>query len=340
MKEFISTRLDALTELANALKPQYKHGLSISTRPRRELHAVQKGSVTFNGGEFFEHQFAPDDFAEVFTEDWFTKEDLLGLQTVIDIDTFIFAYPKGKVVIEQQNTSLGLFLIVEADTNITLQTSGVGTTRVHVLVKKGNATFTHVQNGQQIVHKNAHIKKGSMKWTDLIVTDQYIRSYVANTMIGVEAIGEIKSFSLTKGLGICDMYTENHHEAEHTKSDIVTRSVMSDNSKTLSRGLVSIGQKAAHSEGYEQQDALILSNDAEADAIPNLEIHNHDVKCSHGSTVGRVDEEKLFYLMARGVSETKAKNLIVRGYFLPAIHGIADEKVRTSVLEQLDVALE
>lgn len=340
MKEFITTQLDLLTQKANETSSLFKHGLSISTKPRSELQSVEKGSVTYNGGEFFEHQFAPDEFAELFDEKWFVGEDLLSLQTMIDIDTFIFAYPKGNVTITQENSSLGLFLIVEDNTNITLQTNGVGTTRVHVLVKKGNAKFTHVQNGQHIVQKYAHVQSGEIKWTDMIMSNTYVRSYITNNLVGKEAVGEIKSFYITKEKGICDVYTANNHLAEHTQSDIVTRGVIDGESKALSRGLVSIGVNAAHSQGYEQQDALLLSDSAEADAIPNLEIHNHDVKCSHGSTVGRVDEEKLFYLMARGVSAEQAKMMMVRGYFMPAIDSITDIDMRKSVLDILETALE
>ena len=116
--------------------------------------------------------------------------------------------------------------------------------------------------------------------------------------------------------------------------------MLTDSSKGLSRGLVRIGKNAAGSNGYEKQDALLLSDKAEADAIPNLEIHNNEVKCSHGSTVGQIDAEKMFYLMSRGLNEKEAKLKIVEGYFMPILDTFEDESVKeqihTTIIEALD----
>jgi len=80
---------------------------------------------------------------------------------------------------------------------------------------------------------------------------------------------------------------------------------------------------------------LLLSDEAEADAIPNLEIHNHDVKCSHGSTVGQVDPEQLFYLMSRGLNEDEAKQKIVEGYFTPVLSMFTDEIMREKIQQSI-----
>jgi len=135
-----------------------------------------------------------------------------------------------------------------------------------------------------------------------------------------------------------DIYTESQHVAPHTNSTIITQGAVNNEAKAVSRGLVRIEHKAAESNGYETQNVLHLSDNAEADAIPNLEIHNHDVKCSHGSTIGHVDKEQLFYLMSRGLSEQEALAQIVDGYFAPVLE-IVDEHVanilRTHIAEAL-----
>lgn len=122
-----------------------------------------------------------------------------------------------------------------------------------------------------------------------------------------------------------DLYTESNHLAKQTKSDILTRAAVLGSSKSVSRSLIKIGKNANGSEGYEKQEALILSPLAEADAIPNLEIHNHDVKCSHGSTIGQLDEEKLYYLMSRGLNRKQAIAAMIEGYFMPVIKAIPDQ---------------
>ena len=130
-----------------------------------------------------------------------------------------------------------------------------------------------------------------------------------------------------------DLYTESNHIARQTKSNILTRAAVLGSSKSVSRSLIKIGKDAFGSEGYEKQEALILSPTAEADAIPNLEIHNHDVKCSHGSTIGQLDEEKLYYLMSRGLNRKQAIAAMIEGYFMPVIKAIPDQA--TCILVQL-----
>ena len=99
------------------------------------------------------------------------------------------------------------------------------------------------------------------------------------------------------------------HNAKNTTSKIITKGVLNNKSKALSRSLVKIKENAPKSNGYEKQEALLLSENAEADAIPYLEIDNNDVKCSHSSAVGQIDKDVLFYMMSRGLNESEAKKI-------------------------------
>jgi len=113
-----------------------------------------------------------------------------------------------------------------------------------------------------------------------------------------------------------------------------------ENSRALSRGLVYISKNAEQSTGYEKQDALLLSDEAEADAIPNLQIENNDVKCSHGSTIGQIDKEQLFYLMSRGLNEESAKKKIIEGYFAPVLDMMQDQDAREKLQATIEKAIE
>jgi Fe-S cluster assembly protein SufD len=129
------------------------------------------------------------------------------------------------------------------------------------------------------------------------------------------------------------------HLAPNTYSNIITKGAIFDSSKALSRGLVRIEKPSFNSNGYETQEALLLSERAEADAIPNLEIYNHDVKCSHGSTIGRLDKEKMFYLMSRGLTKDQAKIKLIEGFFVPAFDKIPDIKLKEKLLEKISLVL-
>ena len=74
-------------------------------------------------------------------------------------------------------------------------------------------------------------------------------------------------------------------------------------------------ENAENSDGYQKEEVLLLSEEAEADSIPNLEIHNENVKCSHGASIGSIDKDKLFYLMSRGLSKETSIKLVVEGFF-------------------------
>ena len=114
-----------------------------------------------------------------------------------------------------------------------------------------------------------------------------------------------------------DLSASSFHKANHSTSDMYTRGVLFGNAKAVYRGNIDIASQAFGCNGYQKEEVLLLSEHAVADAIPNLEIRNNDVKCSHGATIGRIDEEHMFYLKSRGISEEEATKMIVEGFFEP-----------------------
>lgn len=178
-------------------------------------------------------------------------------------------------------------------------------------------------------------KDSIVKTTELCLGSRYAKydSYVR--LMGEGAHSEMTVLYLTKNQQKHNIHTESDHHASSTYSNIITKGVIADKAKSLCTGNVCIREQASHANGYETQNALLLSDTAEADAIPNLEIHNHDVKCSHGSTVGQLDKKQLFYLQSRGVPELKAKELIVQGYFNPILEKINSDSLRDIVYSTL-----
>ncbi|MEK6906979.1 MAG: Fe-S cluster assembly protein SufD, partial [Nanoarchaeota archaeon] len=112
-----------------------------------------------------------------------------------------------------------------------------------------------------------------------------------------------------------DISAKNIHNKPNTTSDMLTKGALFDKSKGIYRGLIKIDRNAPYSNGYQKEETLLLSNDAEADSIPELEIDNSEVRCTHGATVSHLDKDKMFYLMSRGLNEELARKELVKGFF-------------------------
>ena len=177
-------------------------------------------------------------------------------------------------------------------------------------------------------------KDSVVNWTDVCLGSHYTRSYIVTELKGKGSNTTNTVLYLSSENQNFDIYTASIHSKENTSSDIITKGVLNDESKVLSRGLVRIEQNAYGSDGYETQEALLLSEKAEANAIPNLEINNHDVKCSHGSSVSQLDDEKIFYLRSRGLNKKQAQKQIIEGYFMPVL-SLFEEELKNKIYESI-----
>ncbi len=137
-----------------------------------------------------------------------------------------------------------------------------------------------------------------------------------------------------------DFRTLQDHAAPRTHSNLLFKGAVKDTAKSVYTGLIRIRENATKSEAFQTNRNLTLSNGAWAESVPNLEIETNDVKCSHASTVGPIDEEQRFYLESRGIQPEIAERLVVLGFFdevlnrLPALPFIAGlrERVSTKLL--------
>ena len=93
------------------------------------------------------------------------------------------------------------------------------------------------------------------------------------------------------------------------------KNALSGSARTIFSGLIIVEEDAQQTDAYQTNNNLMLSDRAEANSLPGLEIKANDVKCSHGATTGRIDERELFYFLARGIPRSKAQELMVFGYF-------------------------
>ncbi|MEO7001666.1 MAG: Fe-S cluster assembly protein SufD [Ktedonobacterales bacterium] len=133
-----------------------------------------------------------------------------------------------------------------------------------------------------------------------------------------------------------DRYTLQDHKGANGVSDLLFKGVLTDEARSVYSGLIKVHPGARGTAAYQQNRNLLLSHGARADSIPNLEIAANDIiGCSHGATVGKVDEEQLFYLMCRGLSRIEATHLIVEGFVDPIIEAAPIAALRDSLHEEV-----
>ena len=247
-----------------------------------------------------------------------------------------------------------LLLVADAQSDVTLVDEQVSQSAdlagfhngvVELYLKRGaRATYLQIQNWSRrvwgISHQRAVLDADSqlhwaaaglgsrLHWT---AQDVWLRAPGGNS----------KLFGLTfaDGRQHLDYQTRQDHTAPHTESDLLFKGVVLDRARTVFRGVLHLRKEAQQTNAYQATHSLLLSPRARADALPILEIEADDVRCKHGSTTGRVDEEQIFYLMSRGLSRQDAQRLIVQGFFETVItefpvEGV-QEKIRLAIEDRI-----
>lgn len=143
----------------------------------------------------------------------------------------------------------------------------------------------------------------------------YDRSRTDAAAKGQGATTALRSAYLGTGSQIHDVRTLQDHLAPHTTSDLLCKGAVAGSSRSVYSGLIRVRHGAVRTEAFQTNNNLVLDRRAHADSVPNLDIEENDVRCSHASTVGPVDEDQRYYLESRGVPPERAERLIVLGFF-------------------------
>ena len=125
-----------------------------------------------------------------------------------------------------------------------------------------------------------------------------------------------------------EIRTTINHLVENTKSYQLIKSVLGKNSKSAYQGRIFVNSKAQKTDGYQLSKAILLDETSEFNAKPELEIYADDVKCSHGSASGSLDENSIFYLMSRGLNYQQSKELLINGFLLDVVEKITDLEIK------------
>jgi Fe-S cluster assembly protein SufD len=163
--------------------------------------------------------------------------------------------------------------------------------------------------------------------------------WIQNDLTGPGATSRVTGAYFADGKQHLDYDTYQLHAAPNTTSDFAFKGALRDEATAVWRGMIRVEEDAQRTNAYQENRNLMLSPTTHAVPIPGLEILANDVRCTHGATVGQVDREQLFYLMARGLSRGEAERLIVRGFFTDVLDRIELEPVREALGEALEARI-
>jgi Fe-S cluster assembly protein SufD len=147
------------------------------------------------------------------------------------------------------------------------------------------------------------------------------------------AFSEMLAVTVAEGTQEFDQRTLQLHQAPNTKSDLLYKNALLGSSRTIFSGLIIVDPDAQKTDAYQSNRNLMLSDEAEANSLPGLEIQANDVRCTHGATTSRIDPEQEFYLLARGIAPVQAQELLVFGFFEEVLNRLENPELHAALLE-------
>jgi Fe-S cluster assembly protein SufD len=168
----------------------------------------------------------------------------------------------------------------------------------------------------------------------------YSRTRIDCRLVGRGATGNLSAISFGEGTQMLDFRTFQDHAAPDTTSNLLFKGAVGGSSRSVYTGLIKVRKEARGTNAFQTNRNIKLSEQAWAESVPNLEIENNDVRCSHASTVGPVDEDQRFYLESRGVPTPVAERLIVAGFFAEVLEQFPVPAVVPLLQERIEARLD
>ena len=178
-------------------------------------------------------------------------------------------------------------------------------------------------------------RDSNVKTVMLCLGSAQSRSEQHTRIIGAGSNVENYSLSVSTEDQEYDQRTLQTHSAPHSRSDLLYKNALLDDSRTIFSGLIKVDEIAQQTDAYQTNRNLLLSDRAESNSMPGLEILANDVKCSHGATTGKLDEDQLFYLKTRGIPTRQAQKLLVFGFFEEILEKLNIEELAKNVRDYI-----
>lgn len=212
---------------------------------------------------------------------------------------------------------------------------------IEIVVGKGaKLRYVNLQNWNtrtwHFAHQKATIgKEAQLQWTIGALGARLAKVNQRVALAGSDAEAQVNGVMFTQGKQHLCYNTHQHHEAPYCRSDLLYKNALQDSSRTVWRGMIQVDEAGQRTDAYQRNDNLMLTRDARSDSIPGLEIEADDVRCTHGSTSGRVDDTMIYYAMSRGYTRQEAVRMIVTGFFQQVFDRITIDSVREALGEAI-----
>ena len=232
--------------------------------------------------------------------------------------------------------------IVEEQLSETVEGASLHAGGIEVFVgANAKLTFGQIQDwGRNVFHYgNIRAQVGrdaELQWMQVMVGGRMTKANGWFNLNGQGARAFVNGFMFGDARQHFHLHTLQRHLRPNTTSDLLIKCCLKDRARSVYQGLIQVAVDAQRTDAYQANRNLLLSNQARADSIPGLEILANDVRCTHGATLGYLEPEHLYYLMARGLPRVEAQRLIVEAFFEPVIERIPLESVRERLRGEIE----
>jgi len=205
---------------------------------------------------------------------------------------------------------------------------------------EANLTYVSLQdfgtNVWQFNHERGHIGRDArLDWVVSVMGTRLVKNFQTVELDGRGSFARMSGLFFANKRQHFDLDTQQNHNAPDTVSDLLYKGALKDKARSVWQGLIKAQKDSQRIDGFQANRNLILEKTARADSIPGLEIEADDVRCTHASTVGQIDEREVFYLMSRGIPRETAVKMVVEGFFAPVMERIPIEGVRDRIAARI-----
>jgi Fe-S cluster assembly protein SufD len=213
-----------------------------------------------------------------------------------------------------------------------------------IVEENGRLEHTRLQLENEAAYHTSNVwvrQRRDSRYTSNVATlgGRLTRNDITASLEDENCLATLNGLIITRGEQHVDNSTKIEHRMPHCESHELYKSILDDKSSGVFTGYIHVFEDAQKTDAFQASSALLLSDEATMDSQPQLEIYADDVKCSHGSTVGQLDDNALFYLRARGLPKKEARNMLIRAF----VHDVSDrmevEPVRARVDELMEERL-
>ncbi len=180
---------------------------------------------------------------------------------------------------------------------------------------------------------------GHQSWMVATLGSQITRLTLESILAGENSSTETTGLSFSVNQQNFDIATKSLHQVSHTTANALFKAVLDDSSQLGFRGAIRAIKGAQQTDSFLEDHTLYLSEDSKADVLPSLDVDANDVRCSHGATIGMIDQDQIFYLMSRGLSHSQAQEMIVAGFFEGVIGRVPLESVKERLRSSIEAKL-